>query len=526
MSQSARSSNLGVNEASPTRQRIALSAGIASSFLYTFACACFAATVVSFVYSDGALKYFLAFGTTTLAVGVLCTLVHRSIDSSPDILRARHGFLIVALAYLFVGLVGAMPFWLIPDIASNFTDAAFESFSGLTTTGATTFVGLDNMPESVLFYRQVLQWLGGMGIIVLAIAVLPMLGIGGTQLFKAESPGTTWDNPLSMRVKDTAKQYWILYTGLTLLCASAYWLAGMSLFDAVCHSFSTIAIGGFSTHDQSIGYFDSVAIESVAIVFMIVAGLNFAVHYFALHPRATQSSDRDNQSAVKLIYSSLKSRINSYWEDEPRSFFLMLFLVAVPVILYLFFAASDSVDAPLRVGLFQSISFATTTGYTTTDYQAWPIFCPALLLFAAFVGGCNGSTSGGIKIYRLLLLVRQGTREVSRLIYPNAILHVQLNNRSVSDDVVESVWGFIAVYASCFVVFVLLLLATTDLEFVSAWSAAAACLNNLGPGLGEVALNYTAVPAPAKWVLIIAMVLGRLEIFTVLVLFAPRYWKH
>ena len=515
------------------QRRFAVAAVIISSLLYTFGGAYFAAMVVAVIFDDGASYFFAALCACALALAFAIGLFWRKDEDATNALKPRHGFFIVALAYLFLGLWGAIPFWLIPGIADNFTDAAFESFSGLTTTGATTFVGLDEMPESVLFYRQILQWLGGMGIIVLALAILPMLGVGGTQLFKAESPGATWDNPLHMRVKETAMQYWILYTGLTLVCATAYWLAGMSIFDAICHSFSTIAIGGFSTHDQSLGHFDSVAIEAVAIVFMVVAGFNFATHYFALHPSRSRRTECQNLSlsskikdALAGFREALPDRIGHYWKDEPRFFLWILCFVSVLVILYLLFAADAQIDSPIRVGLFQSISFATTTGYTTTDYQSWPIFCPVLLVFAAFAGGCNGSTAGGIKIYRVLLMIRQGTREIHRLIYPNAMLHVRLDDQSVTDNIVESVWGFVAVYATCFVVLVCILLAITDLSFLTAWSAAAACLNNLGPGLGEVVLNYTAVPSVAKWVLMLAMVLGRLEIFTILVLFAPRYWKH
>lgn len=523
----------GVYNRSMLQRRFAVAAGIISSLLYLFAGAYFAAAVISVIYGDGAVSYFSVFCAGALVFAFAFGLFWRKDEHVTKILKARHGFFIVALSYLFLGLWGAIPFWIIPGIATSFTDAAFESFSGLTTTGATTFVGLDEMPESVLFYRQVLQWLGGMGIIVLALAILPMLGVGGTQLFKAESPGATWDNPLHMRVKDTAKQYWILYTGLTLVCAGAYWLAGMSMFDAICHSFSTIAIGGFSTHDQSIGYFNSVAIESVAVVFMVVAGFNFATHYFALQAaKLRRTDDTDHRLIFRIkraaigIWKELPVRVGYYWRDEPRFFLLILCVVSLCVVLFLLLGTNGQIVSPIRVGLFQSISFATTTGYTTTDYQSWPIFCPVLLVFAAFAGGCNGSTAGGLKIYRVLLMIRQGTREIHRLIYPNAMLHVRLDDRSVTDDIVESVWGFVAVYATCFVVLVCILLAITDLRFITVWSAAAACLNNLGPGLGEVVLNYTAVPSSAKWVLMLAMVLGRLEIFTILVLFAPRYWRR
>lgn len=342
-----------------------------------------------------------------------------------------------------------------------------------------------------------------MGIIVLAVAILPMLGIGGMQLYRAETPGPVKDAKLTPRIAQTAAALWYLYMGLTALCAIAYYAAGMNAFDAICHGFSTVAIGGFSTHDASLGYFDNAAIDYVAIVFMMLAGINFALHFSAITRRDF------------LVY----------WRDrEVRLYLFALMAVAAVVIAIL--ADHDTTDAPFRDGLFHAVSIATTTGFTTTDFSAWPSVAPILLIFAAFAGGCAGSTAGGLKQYRVLLIGRQGIREIRRLIHPNAVFHIKLGGKLIPDRVIEAVWGFFAVYTVIFLTMVCLLMATSDLDFTTSFSAVAANLNNLGPGLGDVALNYQDVPAHTKWILIVAMLLGRLEIFTLLVLLTPDYWRR
>ena len=453
---------------------------------------------VAVVYREPAATPFLvAFGVNLVAGAVLWFVGRGEVD-----LRAREGFLITVLFYFGLGLTGAIPMLLVSG-TETFTDAAFESLSGLTTTGATVLTGLDDLPRSVLFYRQLLQWLGGMGIIVLAVAVLPMLGVGGMQLYRAESPGPVKDSKLTPRIAHTAKALWYIYLGLTVLCGIAYWLAGMSVFDAICHAFSTVAIGGFSTHDLSLGFFDSAAIETVAIVFMALAGVSFALHFAALARRSP------------LLY----------WRDaELRLYFGALALVGAVVVATLLMHGEGASQA-LREGLFQAVSFATTTGFTTSEYSAWPALAPVAMVFAAFAGGCAGSTAGGLKMYRVLLIFRQGFREIRRLIHPNGIFHIKLGDRIVPTRVVEAVWGFFCVYLIVFTTMVCLLLGISDLDFATAFSAVAANLNNLGPGLGEVASNYGSLPDSCKWVLIVAMLLGRLEIFTLLVVLTPEYWK-
>ena len=418
-------------------------------------------------------------------------------------MRSREGFLITVLFYVGLGLTGAIPMLLAPGVTGSFTDAAFESLSGLTTTGATVIVGLDDLPKSVLFYRQLLQWLGGMGIIVLAVAILPMLGIGGMQLYRAESPGPVKDAKLTPRIAQTAKALWFLYLGLTASCGIAYWLAGMGVFDAICHAFSTVAIGGFSTHDASIGFFDSAAVETVAIAFMALSGMSFALHFAALTRR----------------------NIAAYLKDNELRLYLIALLSVAGITVAALLAHPEASSRPFREGLFQAVSFATTTGFTTAEYVLWPAVAPVVMIFAAFAGGCAGSTAGGLKIYRMLLVLRQGFREIQRLIHPNGVFHIKLGDRLVPDRVVDAVWGYFAVYLIVFVTMVLGVLATSHLDFTSAFSAVAANLNNLGPGLGEVAEHYQNLPAATKWGLMFAMLLGRLEIFTLLVVLAPSYWK-
>ena len=456
--------------------------------------------LVAFSYDEATITAFgMAFGITSGVGMLLWALVRSAAD-----LRSRDGFLITALFYLSLGTFGALPFWLHGGGDLTFTDAIFESLSGLTTTGATIMTGLDDLPRSILFYRQFLQWLGGMGIIVLAVAILPMLGIGGMQLYRAESPGPVKDTKLTPRITETAKALWYIYLSITVLCAIFYNMAGMDAFDAICHSFATVAIGGFSTHDASLGYFNSPAIEAVAMVFMLVAAVNFGLHFAVLSRR----------------------RPGYYFRDwEVRTLVGTLLLVAGLVCLILY-RNPDSTDQPFRAGIFQAVSIATTTGFTTADFSRWPSVAPVLLLLAAFAGGCAGSTAGGLKMVRVLLIYLQGLREVRRLIHPAGVFPVKLGNATVSDRVMNAVWGFFAAYVLIFLIMLCAIMLFSEVDFVTAFSAVGACLNNLGPGLGDVALNYAGQTDTTKWILILAMLLGRLEIFTLLVLLTPAFWRR
>ena len=442
----------------------------------------------------------IAFGTNILA-GLALWLPTRGARTD---VRIRDGFLVTALFWIVLGIFGAVPFIAAKELNMSVADAIFESISGLTTTGATVIVGLDNLPKSLLLYRQLLQWLGGIGIIVLAVAILPMLVIGGMQLYRAESAGPSKDRKLTPRITGTAKALFIIYAGLTVACASAYWIAGMTAFDAVCHAFSTVAIGGFSTHDASMGYFDSSAILFICTVFIVISAVNFGLHFIAFQRRS----------------------LDIYRHDSETSFFSAVIVLAtiITCVTLIVTKTLPSSSESLIHGLFQTVYIATTTGFATQDFASWPNFLPFLLLMLSFMGGCAGSTGGGMKAMRLLLIFNQGMRELKQLLHPNAVIPLKLDSRRVEPSVVSAVWSFFAVYMFCFVTIMLLLLAT-GLDFTSAFSAVAASLNNLCPGLGVVADNYALVGDLGKIILCIAMLLGRLEVFTLLVLFTPAFWR-
>jgi len=453
------------------------------------------------LYQEGESLPFTAGFAITFLTGLFTWLPVRTDRSD---LRLRDGFIIVVSFWTVLGAFGALPFAISTQPHLSVTDALFESFSGLTTTGATVITGLDSLPKSILYYRQQLQWLGGLGIIVLAVAILPMLGVGGMQLYRAETPGPIKDSKLAPRISETAKSLWYVYAGLTVVCALSYWAAGMSLFDAVGHAFSTVAIGGFSTHDASIGWFDNNTINLLASLFMLIAGVNFAMHFVAFRSRG----------------------LSHYWEDTEFKAYLALLLFGITVVFIglMAYGHYSSGDHALINAIFQVISFATTTGFTTTDHANWPTALAILLLISSFIGGCAGSTAGGIKVIRVILLFRQGVRELGRLVHPSAVIPVKMRHRVVDPRVIDAVWGFFAAYVGVFALLLVIVVAT-GLDPMSAFAAVAACMNNLGPGLGEVSSNMATLTDPAKWTLVLAMLLGRLEIFTLLVLFTPAFWR-
>lgn len=458
--------------------------------------------LVAFIYRDGAGRAFVETFFVALLIGLLLWWPNRE---KKDELKAREGFLIVVLFWTVLGSVGALPFIFAEHLHLSVTDAFFESFSGLTTTGATTLVGLDTLPHAILFYRQMLQWFGGMGIIVLAVAILPILGVGGMQLYRAEMPGPLKDDKMRPRIAETAKTLWLIYVLLTVACALALWFAGMSVFDAIGHSFATIAIGGFSTHDASIGYFDNSTINSIIAIFLLISGCNYGLHFSLL----------------------TGCNLKVYWRDPEFRMFIggQLALVVVCTVVLWFHQTYSSVMVTFNQAFFQVVSMATTAGFTADGIAHWPLFLPVLLLCSAFVGGCAGSTGGGLKVIRILLLFKQGNRELKRLVHPNAVYSIKLGNRALPERIIQAVWGFFSAYALVFIISMLAVIATGVDDF-SAFAAVVATLNNLGPGLGVVADNFASMNPVAKWICIANMLFGRLEVFTLLVLFTPTFWRE
>lgn len=434
-------------------------------------------------------------------VGFFLWLPVRSVNYD---LRLRDGFLIVTLTWVFASLVSALPFVHGPPNLS-YTDAIFEATSGLTTTGATVITGLDDLPPSVQFYRQLLQFLGGMGIVILAVAILPMLKIGGTQLFRAESTGPTKDTKLTPRIAETAKALWGVYFGLTVLCCGAFWAGGMTLFEAVNHAMSTVSTGGFSTYDAAFGYWDSPILEWTAIVFMLLGGINFGLHFIAWR-RASVS-----------VYSS---------DSELRSF-VRIVAVASLLVTFMIWIGGDyaGFGDSLRYATFQVVSSITTTGFAVPGFSEWSGAAPLLVVGIAFIGGCSGSTVGGLKVARVVMVVRQGYREIKQLVHPKAQFLVKMGGRRVSESVVLSVSGFIAIWMLCFIL-LMLAMNLTGLDIESSFGAAVATLTNLGPGLGAVASNFQDVNDTAVWLGTLGMILGRLEVFSVLVLLTPQFWRE
>lgn len=458
--------------------------------------------LVSWWFHDGVHAPYLRAFAVTAAIGFLLWL---PVLRARQELRIRDGFTVIALFWAVLGLFGALPLWLALRPHLSVTDAIFESISGITTTGATVLTGLDALPPSILYYRQQLQFVGGLGTVVLAVAILPLLGVGGMQMFLAKTPGTTRDSHMAPRLAEAIRSVGYIYVSLTVLCAIGYWLAGMNPFDALAHSFSTISTGGFSTHDANLGYFDGhPGVTAVAMVFMLLGGTSFALHHFAWHRRNFG------------LY--LK-------EAEFRTYLAVIGVTALVIALYLAASGSAAPGHALVAGLFQAVAIGTTSGFVREPSNHWPAFVPVLLLFVSFIGGCANSTAGGLKAMRFLLLMKQGWREVGRLIHPNAVIAIKVGGRPLSDRVLDAIWGFFAAYVALFTL-MLILLTAFGLDQVSAFSATAACLNNLGPSLAGIGPHYSAISDGAKWVLAAAMLFGRMEVFILLALLRPSFWRH
>lgn len=449
--------------------------------------------------NDGATGFMSAIGITFLS-GLLMWFPVRKVSHD---LRIRDGFLITSLFWTVLGLFGALPFALSGALHLTPMGAIFESMSGLTATGASVIVGLDSLPQSILIYRQMLQWLGGIGIIVVAVAILPMLGVGGMQLYKAETPGPSKNNKLTPRITETAKALFAVYVLLTLACAGSYYAVGMSAFDAVAHSFSTVSLAGFSTHDASLGFFNNDAVLVVASVFMFFSSINFGLHFLAWRRRSVEIYRKDSETRFYVV--------------------AVLACMLTTIIALIVWEIHGHRESILH-GVFQVLSIITTTGYSTENLSAWPIALPIMAIFFSCMGGCVGSTAGGIKAMRVMLIYKQGMRELKQLVHPQAVIPLKVGGRRVEATVVSAVWSFFAVYTSTYII-LLLLLMLTGLDFTTAFSAVAASLNNLGMGIAGVASGFGDISETAKAIMCFAMLLGRLEIFTLLVLFTPAFWR-
>jgi len=456
----------------------------------------------SIYYGDGGTLPLVKAMVVTLVAGAAVLLATRKNEAAT--MSHREGMAVVALGWAAAGFFGALPFCFSGQFASV-TDCVFESFSGFTTTGASILHGhqIEALPKGLLMWRSLTHWLGGMGIIVLSLAILPFLGLGGMQLYKAEVPGPTPDK-LKPRIKDTAMTLWKVYVLFSLAETILLMLGGMDLFDGLCHTFGTMATGGFSTKGASIGHFDSVYIDVVIIVFMLIAGINFTLHY-----------------------QMLRGRPLVMYKDPEFRFFAGVFLVFTAFATASTFGeVFDTLGQALRYSSFQVASILTTTGYGTHDYELWPALPQALLLFLMFLGGSAGSTGGGMKCMRIMLLMKNSYRELYKLVHPRAVTKLKLGGRIVSDDVMSGVWGYFVIFLGLYILSSFMV-AATGVDVLTSFAAVIAAMGNIGPGLGAVgpAENYAMIPAAAKWILAFDMVLGRLEIYTVIILFVPEFWR-
>jgi len=456
----------------------------------------------SLYYSDGMTEHFQQ--GMSLNIGIGCIMAGLTMRFRGDI-KPRDGYLLVTGLWLLIALMATLPLlWGIPGL--SFTDAFFETVSGLTTTGATVFTGLDSMAPSLNLWRHELNWLGGLGIIVLAVAILPILGIGGMQLYKAEIAGPIKDSKLTPRIHETARLLWLVYAGITLLCMLCLKLAGMSWFDAICHAFAAMALGGFSTHDANIGYFDSPMIELVLLVFMLISAMNFAVHYQALHRRSLKPYFEDPEAMPMLAVIA-----SSVWLCSAYVFYHGVY---------------PDFSTTIRHIAFNLVSLATTSGFVSVDYDNWPAFVPLWMLYLSCIVASTGSTGGGIKMFRTLLLWKQANREMFSILHPHAINPVRIGGAPVANKIIFAVLAFIFVYFISIVILTFSLL-FSGLDPISSISAVLACINNAGPGLGQVGptLTYQGLSDFQTWTLSIAMLLGRFEVLTLLMLFTPAFWR-
>ena len=458
------------------------------SFSYVFP------ILVSIVFNDNSLYLFLPAFIFVGILGLIGFLLTKGVQRD---LSSKDGFVIIVMFWLVLSLAGSIPFYL---SGMSPIDSFFESMSGITTTGATVISNIESLPESLKFYRQLLQWMGGMGLIVLAIAVMPLLGIGGGQLFKTDIPGAMGEQRLTPRIQETAKALWSIYLGLTILCTIFFTIAGMSFFDAVSHAMSTVSIGGFSTYNDSIGHFNDLTIEIICMIFMLLSAMSFALHYFSIY----------------------KSKSLKYFYDPELRFFISILLIIFILALSVNALSSQS-NLSLRELAFHTISTITTTGFGISDTSTWSFSISFLLLIGAFIGACSGSVGGGVKSWRVMIMLNHAYSNIVKMIHPNSVVTLKVGTKSVDDNVATSVWGFFSIYVISFVILLMAVL-ISGLDLETAFSSVGACLNNLGPGLGLVSENYSEINSFAKGVLAFSMLLGRLEIFTLLIILTPMFW--
>lgn len=454
----------------------------------------------SLYYSDGAHLPLLFSSGFCIVIGLSVWYIFKSNEYD---LTPRASFAIVTFAWVVMSLAGTIPF-VVSGAIPNFTDAFFETVSGFTTTGASILTNVEAMPKGLLFWRSMTQWLGGMGIILLSLAILPVLGVGGMQLFKAESPGPTVDK-IKPRIGETAKVLWQVYALLTILLILLLILGGMNLFDAISHSFTTMATGGYSTKNLSVGHYNSLYIDAIITIFMFIAGVNFVLHYRAL-----------------------RGDFKSYFKNNEFVFYLSVIVISIlfSVLLLMKSGNYNSFLDAIRYGSFQTVSIITTTGFSTADYELWPYAIQFLLFILMFIGGCAGSTGGGIKNMRMLILLKNGNTELRKLIHPKAIVPVRFNGKTIQQDIINNILAFFVLFIATFVV-TTIILTTLGMDIISSMGAVIASLSNIGPGLGSIGPtdNYSHIPILGKWILSFCMIIGRLELFTALVIFTKVYWK-
>ncbi|MCP3680196.1 MAG: potassium transporter [Gammaproteobacteria bacterium] len=474
---------------------------ILGAFLSLFSFSMLPPVAVALFYADSSPIPFIIGWIISLAVGLSLWLPTKGKRIE---LKARDGFLIVVLFWVVLSLFAVVPFIIATSDHIKFLDALFISVSGFTTTGAGVLPSLHGLPHVLLYYRQQLQFFGGMGIIILAVAIMPIIGVGGMQLYRAEAAGPMKDNKLTPRIMQTAKIICLVYLSLFILCAFAYWLAGMAPFDAICEGFSTVSTGGFTIHDESFAFYKNPAIPIIGAIFMALAGINFSVHYVAI----------------------VRRRFAMYWHDiECRAFiFFVIIACGITIISLLVHNYYPAAEEAIINGLFNVISIFTTTGFTDQAYNYWPGCLPIMIMLFGVMGACGGSTTGGVKIMRVLLLQKQISREVKQLIHPEAVYPLKFGGNILPISIIESIWAFIAVYLGLYLL-VIMLFMTTGLNFESAFGTAVASLSNVGAGVGSDPYSFAHLTPFAKGLFIFSMLAGRLEVFTLLVLFSPSFWR-